>query len=520
MMKSKSTKFALGGLFMCSLLTLATCQSTEKEIVITGELIPIDSIWDKGADEEAIATLKPYQARMDSVMNWVMGTSEMDMESGRPESLLSNLVADVLKQAGEKLLNGKAADMGLVNMGGLRNVITKGPVTCGNIYEVLPFENSLSVLTLKGTTLKMLFEDIARRGGEGVSGVALQISRDGKLLNATIGGKPVVDDQLYTVATIDYLAEGNDGMISLIQAEKRENAPLWTLRRLFMDYVMKQTTQRKALTSKLENRIVVMGMGNEEPTRIHILQTSDTHSRIEPIETNKADRDAGKGGVVRRASFVKQFKNEFPETLVVDCGDFCQGTPYYNFFFGDVEVEMMNQIGYDAITIGNHEFDFGMENLARLYQKANFPVVCANYDVTGTELEGLVKPYTIVERSGLKIGLFGLSPKLEGLVQADKCEGITFLDPIKSAKKVIEQLREKEKCDLVVCLSHLGIEIQGISDEEVIASTSGIDLLLGGHTHTLMNEPRIYLNENGKDVPAMHTGRNGAHIGKIEITIN
>ncbi len=161
-----------------------------------------------------------------------------------------------------------------------------------------------------------------------------------------------------------------------------------------------------------------------------------------------------------------------------------------------------------------------MENLARLYKKANFPVVCANYDVTGTELEGLVKPYTIVERSGMKIGLFGLSPKLEGLVQADKCEGITFLDPIKSAKKVIEQLREKEKCDLVVCLSHLGIEIQGISDEEVIASTSGIDLLLGGHSHTLMNEPRIYLNENGKDVPAMHTGRNGAHIGKIEITIN
>lgn len=520
MMKSKSAKSALGGLFMCSLLTLASCQPIEKEIVITGELIPIDAVWDKGADEETIAKLKPYQERMDSVMNWVMGTSEMDMEAGRPESLLSNLVADILKQAGEKLLNGKAADMGLVNMGGLRNVITKGPVTCGNIYEILPFENSLSVLTLKGTTLKMLFEDIAQRGGEGVSGVALQISSDGKLLNATIGGKPVVDDQLYTVATIDYLAEGNDGMTSLIQAEKRENAPHWTLRRLFMDYVMRQTTQRKPLTSKLEDRIVVMGMGNEGPTQIHILQTSDTHSRIEPIGTDKADRDAGKGGVVRRANFVKQFRQEHPETLLVDCGDFCQGTPYYNFFFGTVEMEMMNLMGYDAITIGNHEFDFGMGNMARLYQMAKFPVVCANYDVSGTDLEGLVKPYTVVERNGVRIGLFGLSPKLEGLVQADKCEGVTFLDPIKSAKKTIEQLRDEEKCDIVVCLSHLGIEIEGISDEEVIAATSGIDLLLGGHTHTLMNEPKIYLDKEGKDVPVMHTGRNGAHIGKIEITIH
>lgn len=505
--------------FLVSLFLLTACKPPEREIRIKGELITMDSIWDNGNDTETVAKLKPYRSRMDSVMNWVMGTSEMDMEAKRPESLLSNLVADVLRQAGEKLLNGKPADMGLVNMGGLRNVINKGPVTCENIYEILPFENSLSVLTLKGSTLKSLFEDIARQKGEGVSGVAMKITADGKLIEATIGGKPVVDEQLYTVATIDYLAEGNDGMTSLIQAEKRVNAPIWTLRRLFMDYVLKQTMKRKALTSKLEDRIVVMGMADEGPTQIHILQTSDTHSRIEPIKATSLDRDAGKGGVVRRANFVKQFREEHPETLLVDCGDFSQGTPYYNFFFGTVEIEMMNQMGYDAVAIGNHEFDFGMENLARLYKLANFPVVCANYDVAGSELEGLVKPYTVIERNGLRIGLFGLSPKLEGLVQAEKCKGLTFNDPIKAAQHAIDQLRDKEKCDLVVCLSHLGIDIQGISDEEVIASTTGIDLLLGGHSHTLMNEPKIYLNKNGKDVPAMHSGRNGAHIAKIEITI-
>lgn len=516
-MRTVTPRTLLSGLLV-SILLLSACKPTDREFIIKGELIPMDTLWDNGTDEETIAKLKPYRTRMDSVMNWVMGTSAIDMEAKRPESLLSNLVADILRQAGKKLLNGKPADMGLVNMGGLRSVITQGPITCENIYEILPFENSLSVLTLKGSTLKMLFADIARRKGEGVSGIALKISSDGKLIEGTIGGKPVVDDQLYTVATIDYLAEGNDGMMSLIQAEERQNAPLWTLRRLFMDYVMEQTMKRKALTSKLENRIVVMGMSEIEQSPLYILHTSDTHSRIEPIKENSVDRDAGKGGVLRRATYVKQFREKHPETLVLDCGDFCQGTPYYNFFQGTVEVEMMNQIGYDAAAIGNHEFDFGMQNLARLCQLANFPILSANYNVKGTDLENLIKPYTVIERNGLKIGLFGLSPKLEGLVQADKCKGVTYNDPITTAQHVIDQLRNNEKCDFVVCLSHLGIDIQGISDEEIIASTKGIDLLLGGHTHTLMNEPKIYLNQVGKNVPTMHSGRNGAYIGKIEIT--
>ena len=168
-----------------------------------------------------------YKAKIDSMMYRVVGTAEMSMDKGAPESLLSNLVADVLRGAAAQVL-GKPADMGLVNMGGLRNVLTEGAVTCGNIYEILPFENSLCVVTLKGVYLNHLFENIAARGGEGVSGVQLQITKDGKLLRAAVAGKPVVDDKLYTVATIDYLADGNDGMTALIQGEKRDCPPVDT----------------------------------------------------------------------------------------------------------------------------------------------------------------------------------------------------------------------------------------------------------------------------------------------------
>ena len=161
----------------------------------------------------------------------------------------------------------------------------------------------------------------------------------------------------------------------------------------------------------------------QKTKQLVILQTSDTHSRIEPISVNAADRYAGMGGTVRRATFIKEARKINPNLLLFDCGDISQGTPYYNLFQGEVEVKMMNLMGYDAMTIGNHEFDFGLENMARLFRMANFPVVCSNYDVTGTVLEGLVKPYTTFNRNGLKIGVFGLAPKMEGLVQPDKSEG-------------------------------------------------------------------------------------------------
>lgn len=251
-----------------------------------------------------------------------------------------------------------------------------------------------------------------------------------------------------------------------------------------------------------------------------ILQTSDTHSRIEPISPAAADTYAGMGGVVRRASFVKEVRGNHPDVLLFDCGDISQGTPYYNLFQGEVEIRMMNLMKYDAMTIGNHEFDFGLDNLARLFRMADFPVVCANYDVTGTVLEGLVKPYTIIERDGLKIGVFGLSPKMEGLVQADKCEGIVYNDPIAVARKMADVLKLDEGCDVVICLSHLGIRsASGVSDESLVSKTRNIDVILGGHTHTFMEKPVHYLNADGKNVPVFHTGKSGIYVGELDLTL-
>lgn len=244
-----------------------------------------------------------------------------------------------------------------------------------------------------------------------------------------------------------------------------------------------------------------------------LLQTSDTHSRIEPIDSHAADKYAGMGGFVRRATMLDQLRRENPNVLLFDCGDFSQGTPYYNLFKGEVEVEMLNLMKYDAATIGNHEFDFGLDNMARLFKMARFPIVCANYGVEGTVLEGLVKPYVILERNGLKIGVFGLGAKMEGLVQADKCEGVEFKDPVLVANEIAAKLKEVDGCDAVVCLSHLGVK----EDEMLVHQTRHIDVVLGGHSHTFMKEPALFPNVDGKDIPVSHTGKNGIYVGKVEL---
>ena len=252
----------------------------------------------------------------------------------------------------------------------------------------------------------------------------------------------------------------------------------------------------------------------QQTKQLVILHTSDTHSRIEPIDLHAADPYAGAGGVVRRATFLKDFRTKNPDVLLFDCGDISQGTPYYNLFRGEVEVRMMNLMGYDAMTIGNHEFDFDLDNMALLFKMAKFPVVCSNYNLDATVLKDLVKPYVILKRFGLKIGVFGLGAKPEGLIQANKCVGVVYEDPIEVSNKVAALLKEKG-CDLVVCLSHLGIQM----DRELVAKTRNIDVILGGHSHTFMKGPENYQNVDGKEVPVMHTGKSGVRVGRLNLTL-
>ena len=251
-----------------------------------------------------------------------------------------------------------------------------------------------------------------------------------------------------------------------------------------------------------------------------ILHTNDTHSTILPLNVNLDDKDlAGRGGFLRRINMIKEQRQQYPDLLLFDSGDFSQGSGYYTLFKGEVEIGLMNQMGYDAVTIGNHEFDFGLDNMAKIFRQAKFPIVCSNYDCTGTVLEELVKPYITMKRNGVKIGVFALCPPLKGLVFDGNCEGITFLDPAETAQKYIDILRKQEKCDIVICLSHLGWERSEYPDEKFLSLTEGCDLVLGGHTHTYMPTIEYAPDKTGKQIPVDQNGKHGVFVGKLILNL-
>lgn len=254
--------------------------------------------------------------------------------------------------------------------------------------------------------------------------------------------------------------------------------------------------------------------------QIVILHTNDTHSTIEPVsQYSKVKEAAGKAGCVRRATMVKQLREQNPDILLFDSGDFSQGSTYYTMYKGEVEVGLMNIMGYNAATLGNHEFDFGLDNLAKLARQALFPIVCSNCDFTGTPCQDVIKRYCVIERNGLRIGVFGLSPKIDGLIMKENIVGVKYIDPIEATKEVVTLLRGKEHCDIVICLSHLGwgLAPEFIDDQLLISSTSGIDLVLGGHSHTYMREMEWVDNAEGMPVPVNQNGKHGAFVGKITL---
>ena len=244
-----------------------------------------------------------------------------------------------------------------------------------------------------------------------------------------------------------------------------------------------------------------------------ILHTNDTHSCVEP-EKN------GGAGALNRALLLDQLRDSLgrKSVLLFDCGDFSQGSLYYNTFKGDTEIELMNAMGYDACAIGNHEFDFGLENMARIFRKADFPVLCANYDFTGTPCEGIVKPWTVIKRKGVRIGVFALSPDPAGLIARDYCKGVKFISPVDAAKTAVAELKA-QGCDVIICLSHLGWRIGNeYNDERLVGETSGIDVILGGHSHDYFEQPLTYKNNEGKDVIMQQMGKNGRYIGYVTLS--
>jgi len=252
--------------------------------------------------------------------------------------------------------------------------------------------------------------------------------------------------------------------------------------------------------------------------KITILHTNDVHSHIDPFPSSHSQYP-NLGGVARRATLVEQIRNENPNTLLFDAGDIFQGTPYFNFYGGELEFKLMSKLRYDAATIGNHDFDNGVDGLLAQMPYASFEMLSANYDFSNTVLDGYVKPYKTYVVDGIKIGVYGLGIALDGLVTKRLYKETRYLDPFEMASDMERQLKEEEQCDLIICLSHLGYDYenpQRPSDTQLAQRTSHTQLIIGGHTHTFLEKPDVRINQNGDSVLVNQVGCYGLNVGRID----
>jgi 5'-nucleotidase len=255
----------------------------------------------------------------------------------------------------------------------------------------------------------------------------------------------------------------------------------------------------------------------DETVQLTILHTNDVHSRIEPFPMD-GSRNQGLGGVARRAALVKKIRAEQKNVLLLDAGDIFQGTPYFNMFGGELEMKLMSDMGYDAATLGNHDFDNGIAGFVKQMPHAKFPFLVSNYDFNNTELKGRTQPYKIFKKQGLKIGVFGIGIELAGLVDKKNYGDIVYQDPIAKANETAGILKNDHDCDLVICLSHLGYKYkeEKVSDQILAKSTRNIDLIIGGHTHTFMKAPEDIKNLDGKITTVNQVGFAGINLGRLD----
>jgi len=256
-----------------------------------------------------------------------------------------------------------------------------------------------------------------------------------------------------------------------------------------------------------------------ETKHITILHTNDVHSHIDPFPADHP-RNANMGGVARRASLIESIRKENPNVLLLDAGDIFQGTPYFNYYGGELEFKLMSMLNYDLATMGNHDFDNGLEGFYSQLPHAKFDFVSANYDFKNTMLDGIVKPYKTFKKDGIKIGVFGLGIELEGLVDKKNYKETVYKSPVETAQEMTKILKTQEKCDLIICLSHIGYDYKNdqnrISDLKLAAKTKDIDLIIGGHTHTFLEKPTIVKNLDGIDTLVNQVGCYGINLGRID----
>ncbi len=288
--------------------------------------------------------------------------------------------------------------------------------------------------------------------------------------------------------------------------------------------------ERRSFIQKTSAATALVGLGlsvssfsASKPKHLTVLHTNDVHSYIDPFPANHP-KNPNMGGVARRATLIESIKKENSNVLLLDAGDIFQGTPYFNYFGGELEFKLMSMMQYDVSTMGNHDFDNGIDGFYAQLPNAKFDFVSANYDFKNTILNGIVKPYKILKKEGIKVGVFGLGVQLDGLVDKRNYKETVYLDPVEIAQDMARVLKQEQQCDLVICLSHIGYDYKNdpdkICDLKLAARTKDIDLIIGGHTHTFLERPTIIKNVDGKEVLVNQVGCYGINLGRIDFYLD
>lgn len=269
--------------------------------------------------------------------------------------------------------------------------------------------------------------------------------------------------------------------------------------------------------------VSLSSFGTSKTKHLTILHTNDVHSYIDPFPADHP-RNANMGGVARRAALIETVRKENPNVLLLDAGDIFQGTPYFNYYGGELEFKLMSMMQYDASAIGNHDFDNGVDGLRAQLPHARFDFLCANYDFKNTVMDGFVKPFKVFNKDGIKVGVFGLGIELAGLVDKNLSKETVYNDPLEIAQDMVRILKKEQKCDIVICLSHLGYKYRDepnkISDIKLAELTQDIDLIIGGHTHTFLDKPTVLKNKAGQDVLVNQVGCYGINVGRIDFYLD
>ena len=483
---------------------------------------PNGRVFRSGSTPEVAALLIGVQPDM-AYLKEAVAFSPEGLAKYSPESPLSNFIVDHLKAATERI-TGRHVDLAITNFGGIRCDLPKGNVLLDDVVSMLPFSNYATWLSVPGSELRKVFEQMAPRP-LCVSGVQMEIA-DGKLLSVKIGGKPIDDRKYYGLATIDFLMDGGDGY-KLARGAKDFVITDAKIGDIILEDIRAITAAGEPLEYSTDGRVKVSrsepaaAVQEEAPAaeavaapagrpKLVIMHCNDTHSHFDPFPTEKGYR----GGIVERAAFVDSIRRAYPasKVLLLHAGDFNQGSSYYSELGGSLEPKMINALRYDCVTLGNHELDNGIEDLAARLSRIKCPIVCANCEFPDT-LQQFVEPYVILNRGGMKIGVIGMESDIATMVAAPTAQRIQQYDNVETVLKWAPYLKEEEGCDMVILLSHMGYG----ADQDVVSKARGVDLVIGGHTHTFV-EDFVYTEDlDGHRVPIITDGCWGREMGLIKV---